>query len=125
MKTLVVDDEQDIKLLFEQKFRNEIKNGAIDLVFANSAEDALKLMDLYRQEVAMILTDINMPGMSGLELLKEIKQDYNKPTPQIMMISAYGDEANRKEAKNLGADDFLTKPLDFKSLKKKLILTSN
>ena len=68
----------------------------------------------------MILSDINMPGMSGLELLKRIKQKYNEPPPLVMMITAYGDAENRKSAEDLGADDFLVKPLDFTDLKERL-----
>ena len=68
----------------------------------------------------LILSDINMPGMSGLELLDHIKQKYHKPPPVVMMITAYGDAENYNMAKSLGADDFLTKPVDFASLKEKL-----
>ena len=75
-------------------------------------------------EAILILSDINMPGMSGLELLGEIKQKYLKPPPIVMMITAYGDEQNKKMASDLGADDFLTKPVDFKLLKEKLNLTT-
>jgi len=69
----------------------------------------------------LILSDINMPGMSGLDLLKHIKQEFRKPPPTVMMITAYGDDENFNTAKRLGADDFLTKPVDFKVLKEKLL----
>ncbi|MGB5436717.1 MAG: response regulator, partial [Maribacter sp.] len=72
------------------------------------------------QEAVLILSDINMPGMSGLDLLEKIRKDYEKPPPLVMMVTAYGDEENRNTAKRLGADDFLTKPLDFALLKSKL-----
>ena len=71
-------------------------------------------------EAVLILSDINMPGMSGLELLKQIKEKYDTPPPVVMMITAYGDDANFQEAMKLGADDFLTKPVDFTNLKEKL-----
>ena len=120
MKILVVDDEQDVKFLFQQRFRKEIKSGVLNFVFAFSGEDALNIMKTMEQEAVLILSDINMPGMSGLELLENIKKNYVKPPPVVMMITAYGDEENRNMAKNLGADDFLTKPLDFSLLKNKL-----
>lgn len=120
MKILVVDDEQDVKLLFQQRFRKEIKSGTLNFVFAYSGEDALKVMGTMYQEAVLILSDINMPGMSGLDLLEKIKKDFVKPPPVVMMITAYGDEENRSTAKRLGADDFLTKPLDFTLLKSKL-----
>ena len=72
------------------------------------------------QKAVLILSDINMPGMSGLELLEHIKKNYEKPAPVVMMITAYGDEENYKTSIQLGADDFLTKPLDFTTLKNKL-----
>ena len=121
MKILVVDDEQDVKVLFQQRFRKEIKKEELEFVFAFSGEEALKLMKVMEHEAVLILSDINMPGMSGLELLDNIKKNYVKPPPMVMMITAYGDDENRTMAKNLGADDFLTKPLDFSLLKDKLI----
>ena len=121
MKILVVDDEQDVETLFLQRFRKEIRNGELDFVFAFSGEDALKTLENIAHEAVLILSDINMPGMSGLELLKTIKKDYVAPPPVVMMITAYGDDENFNTAKALGADDFLTKPVDFKLLKEKLI----
>ncbi len=70
--------------------------------------------------MVLILSDINMPGMSGFELLSEIKKKFTKPPPIVMMITAYGDDENRNQSINMGADDFLTKPLDFNLLKTKL-----
>lgn len=119
MKVLVVDDEKDIQILFEQRFRKEIRNGEIQFVFAFSGEEALSYLDNLNHEVVLILSDINMPGMSGLELLKRIKAKFNQPPPVVMMISAYGDAENQNTASSLGADDFLTKPLDFGLLKEK------
>ena len=120
MKILVVDDEQDVKILFEQRFRKEIKSGEMEFVFAFSGEDALKYLNKHEHEAVLILSDINMPGMSGLDLLEQIKKKYHKPPPLVMMITAYGDAENFNIAKQLGADDFLTKPVDFTALKEKL-----
>ncbi len=120
MKILVVDDEQDIKTLFEQRFRKEIRSGEYNFAFANSGEEALNYVNRHEHEIVLILSDINMPGMSGLELLKKIKHIYEVPPPIVMMITAYGDEENYNKSVELGADDFLTKPLDFSLLKDKL-----
>lgn len=123
MKILVVDDEKDVQILFEQRFRKEIKNHEMQFEFAFSGEEALSYLNAHEQEAVLILSDINMPGMSGLELLKHIKQQYLKPPPIVMMITAYGDAENFNAAKELGADDFLTKPVDFTVLKEKLKTT--
>ena len=120
MKILVVDDERDVQVLFEQRFRKEIKSGEMQLVFAFSGEEALEFMKDHNHEAVLILSDINMPGMSGLELLQHIKEKYEKPPPVVMMITAYGDDENYNNAMKLGADDFLTKPVDFVALKEKL-----
>lgn len=120
MKILVVDDEKDVQFLFEQRFRKEIKSGEMEILFAFSGEEALAFMKKHEHEAVLILSDINMPGMSGLELLKHIKEKYEKPPPIVMMITAYGDDENYDYAMKLGADDFLTKPLDFTALKEKL-----
>jgi CheY-like chemotaxis protein len=120
MNVLVVDDETDVQNLFEQRFRKELRSGEIDLHFAFSGEQAIDYMNLHRQEAVLILSDINMPGMSGLELLRHIKERYELPPPVVMMITAYGDDENYNQAMSLGADDFLTKPVDFTALKEKL-----
>lgn len=120
MKILVVDDEKDVQFLFEQRFRKEIKNGEISFAFAFSGEEAISYLENNIHEAVLILSDINMPGMSGLELLANIKSNYKKPPPVVMMITAYGDQENYNTAMRLGADDFLTKPLEFKTLKEKL-----
>jgi CheY-like chemotaxis protein len=124
MKVLVVDDEKDMQALFEQRFRKEIRTGIVDFAFANSGEDALTYLNLHVHEAVLILSDINMPGMSGLELLQYIKQKTRVPPPVVMMITAYGDAENYNQAMRLGADDFLTKPLDFALLKEKLKINS-
>ena len=120
MKILVVDDEKDMQTLFEQRFRKEIRDHEMDFAFANSGEEALGFLKDHTHEAVLILSDINMPGMSGLELLKEIKTKYENPPPIVMMITAYGDPENYNQAIQLGADDFLTKPIDFSLLKSKL-----
>ena len=98
MKVLVVDDEKDVQVLFEQRFRKEIKSGEMMLSFAFSGEEALQYMKAKEHEAALILSDINMPGMSGLELLQHIKEKYEKPPPVVMMITAYGDDENYNQA---------------------------
>ena len=120
MKILVVDDERDVKVLFEQRFRKEIKEGLIDFAFAFSGEEALQFLATNEHKAVLILSDINMPGMSGLQLLQQIKEKYEAPPPVVMMITAYSDQENYNEAMRLGADDFLTKPVDFGELKEKL-----
>jgi CheY-like chemotaxis protein len=120
MKVLVVDDEKDMQMLFEQRFRKEIRSSEIEFVFAFSGEEALSYLGQHVHEAVLILSDINMPGMSGLELLKNIKQKFAHPPPVVMMITAYGDPENYNQAMRLGADDFLTKPVDFNLLKEKL-----
>ncbi|MBS1919119.1 MAG: response regulator [Bacteroidetes bacterium] len=120
MKVLVVDDEKDVQVLFEQRFRKEMRSGEMEFAFAFSGEEALIFLKDHDQEAVLILSDINMPGMSGLELLRRIKEQHHEPPPVVMMITAYGDADNYKTAMQLGADDFLTKPVDFISLKEKL-----
>ncbi|MGF7217048.1 CheY-like chemotaxis protein [Spirosoma lacussanchae] len=121
MKILVVDDEPDVKDLFEQRFRREVRNGEFELAFANSGEEAITYLSSRPSEVVLILSDINMPGMSGFELLRHIRTDFNAPPPPVvMMITAYGDPESQQQAAKLGANDFLTKPLDFTVLKEKL-----
>ena len=120
MKILVVDDERDVQILFQQRFRKEIRKGELEFHFAFSGEEAMEMMRTMDQKAVLILSDINMPGMSGLELLEKIRTTYEKPPPVVMMITAYGDDHNRTMAEKLGANDFLTKPLDFSKLKEKL-----
>lgn len=119
MKLLVVDDEIDVQFLFQQKFRKEIKSGEVQLLYAINGMTALELLDaIYEKTDYLVLSDINMPEMNGLDLLKEIKARY--PQLKVFMITAYGDEANYNRAINLGADDYFTKPLKFDLLKEKL-----
>jgi len=119
MRIMVVDDELDIEPLFQQKFRKEIKQGKINLEFALSAEAALnKLRHDDHPSIVMILSDINMPGMSGLDLLQVIKQEF--AYIRVFLVTAYGDDQNRQLATDRGADDFINKPVNFEALKSKI-----
>ena len=120
MNILVVDDERDMQTLFEQRFRKEIKHGSVKFAFANSGEEAISYMNRHDHEANVVLSDINMPGMSGFDLLKHIRQKYETAPPVVMMVTAYGDEESYTNAMRLGADDFLTKPIDFNLLKQKM-----
>jgi CheY-like chemotaxis protein len=116
---LVVDDESDMADLFRQRFRREARQGTYVLHFADSGEAALeRLAGEIEPQLIVILSDINMPGMDGLQLLGEIKQRF--PDLPVMMISAYGDDERRRRADDLGASEFLTKPVDFDHLKAQL-----
>ena len=116
---LVVDDEPDVADLFRQRFRRETRQGTHVLHFALSAAEALvRLSGEIEPEPTVILTDINMPEMDGFALLREIAQ--LRPNLPVMMVTAYGDEERRRRAKDLGAKDFITKPVDFDYLKEQL-----
>ena len=118
MNILVVDDEKDIRTLFEQKFRKEIRDNVFTFKFAHSGEEALEQLE--DSTIVLILSDINMPGMSGLELLRRVRGIFPAAPPKVFIITAYGDNDNRERANQLGADDFLNKPIDFASLKEKI-----
>ena len=120
MNILVVDDEKAIERLFTQRFRKEIRAGKLTLLFANNGEEALEIFTSSKTEVVMILSDINMPGMSGLELLQQIRQNDSEIT--IYMISAYENDEYSRRSSELGANGFIPKPLDFEGLKKLLQL---
>jgi CheY-like chemotaxis protein len=116
---LVVDDEPDVADLFCQRFRRESREGTYVMHFAASGEAALeKLTDRVEPSLIVILSDINMPGMDGLELLRAIKQ--RQPDLPVMMVTAYGDDERRRIASELGAFEFITKPVDFDQLKAQL-----
>ena len=116
---LIVDDETDVAELFRQRFRREVRQGLYVLHFAYSAEDALdRLANGIQPQLIVILSDINMPGMDGLALLREIKQ--RRPELPVMMVTAYGDEERRRLAEEYGAIEFITKPVDFDFLKGQL-----
>src|SRR5579863_8938713 len=116
---LIVDDETDVADLFRQRFRRETREGTYVLHFAYSGEEALeKLADEIEPQLIVILSDINMPGMDGLALLREIKTRW--PDLPVMMVTAYGDDERRRRAGEYGAAEFLTKPVDFDFLKAQL-----
>ncbi len=116
---LVVDDETDVAELFRQRFRRETRQGTYVLHFAHSGEDALdKLGEGIEPQLIVILSDINMPGMDGLALLREIKT--RRPELPVMMVTAYGDDERRRAADEYGAAEFISKPVDFDLLKAQL-----
>ena len=116
---LVVDDEPDVPDLFRQRFRREARQGTYVLHFAASGPEALdRLAGEIEPHLIVILSDINMPGMDGLELLRVVKQRH--PDLPVMMVTAYGDEERRRRASEYGAFEFVTKPVDFDVLKEQL-----
>jgi CheY-like chemotaxis protein len=113
---LVVDDEPDVEILFRQHFRRELGAGRFSMEFAQSAPIALtRIADAAAQSLILILSDINMPGMSGLELLPKAKA--MRPDVPIIMITAYGDADTKRKALANGAEALLTKPIDFGALR--------
>jgi CheY-like chemotaxis protein len=116
---LVVDDEADVAELFRQQFRREVRQGQYVIHFAQSAEEALdKLDDGIRPELIVVLSDINMPGMDGLGLLRRVKEQ--RADLPVIMVTAYGDDERRRKAAEFGAREFVTKPVDFIQLKQQL-----
>lgn len=116
---LVVDDEPDVGELFRQRFRREVRDGTYVIHFAPSAAEALvSLNQGVKPRLIVILSDINMPEMDGISLLSEIKKVWTDIP--VMMVTAYGDEERRRQARELGAVDFITKPVDFDLLKERL-----
>ena len=116
---LVVDDEPDVADLFRQSFRREARQGTYVMLFAASGAEALDRLGREIQPTLIaVLSDINMPGMDGLELLGEIKQ--RRPDLPVMMVTAYGDDDRRRRARELGASEFIIKPVDFVQLKAQL-----
>jgi len=120
MKAMVVDDEKDVELLFRQYFRKEMKQNQIELFFAFSAEEALQLLHDMNQppEIMFILSDINMPGMNGLELLQIVKKEFSNI--QVSMITAYSNQYY-DAAMEYGAEHYFTRPLDFTILKQQIL----
>ena len=116
---LVVDDEPDVEHLFRQQFRRDIRTGRFVMEFAASAPEALeRAKAISDPSLDLILSDINMPGMSGLEMLPKVKAA--QPNVPVIMITAYGDEATKRKAAELGAAGLLTKPIDFALLREEI-----
>jgi CheY-like chemotaxis protein len=119
VKILLVDDEPDVEILFLQKFRKELKSGKLAIHFANSGEGALSFLDGQdATDLVLILSDINMPGMNGLDLLAIIKSKYVHI--KVFMITTNGDSDTYHRAIEIGSDAFLTKPVDFNLVKEKI-----
>jgi CheY-like chemotaxis protein len=116
---LVVDDEPDVEHLFRQQFRRDLRSGRFTMEFAQSAHEALdRIAVVTDQSLILILSDINMPGMSGLELLPKAKAA--RPDVPIIMITAYGDAETKRKALERGAESLLTKPIDFVMLRSEI-----
>ena len=116
---LVVDDEPDVESLFRQQFRRDIRAGRFVMDFAPSAPAALaRAAEIAEPSLILILSDINMPGMSGLEMLPQVRAQ--RPAVPVIMITAYGDAETRRTAIERGADGLLTKPLDFAILRQEI-----
>jgi CheY-like chemotaxis protein len=116
---LVVDDEPDVEALFRQQFRRDLRAERFVMDFANSAADALSLVKAtIEQSLILILSDINMPGMTGLEMLPRVKEI--RPDVPVIMITAYGDAETRRKAIEGGATGLLTKPIDFSLLREEI-----
>ena len=116
---LVVDDEPDVELLFRQQFRRDLRAGRFTMEFAQSGDMALRRIDdADGVSLILICSDINMPGMSGLDLLPKAKA--LRPDVPVIMITAYGDAETKRRALEGGAEGFLTKPIDFETLRKEV-----
>jgi CheY-like chemotaxis protein len=116
VRVLVVDDEPDVEALFRQQFRREVRQGLYLLDFALSGEAALDKLDgCIGEQIILLVSDINMPGMNGLDLIPKVKS--RRPDLPVFMISAYGDPERVRTAIERGANKFLTKPVDFPQLK--------
>lgn len=120
IRIMVVDDELDVEPLFKQKFRKEIRDGLVHFHFTFSAEDALEyLKSATAADLVLILSDINMPGLSGIELLRILKEQYEHL--KVFMITAYDDKEKYEQAMHFGAEEYLTKPIDFDKLKTEIL----
>ena len=116
---LVVDDEPDVAELFRQRFRRDLRERRFVIDFAISATDALaRIASIIEQPLILILSDINMPGMTGLEMLPKVRE--LRPDVPVIMITAYGDSETRRIAVEGGAEGVLTKPIDFALLREKI-----
>ena len=116
---VVVDDEPDVEEMFKQQFRRDLRSGRFVMEFALSAPAAMeKVKTIPDPSLILILSDINMPGMSGLEMLPKVKAE--RPNVPVIMITAYGDETTKKKAAELGAAGLLPKPIDFSLLRQEI-----
>jgi len=116
---LVVDDETDVEDLFRQQFRRDLRMERFEMSFASSATDALACVaKASTRPLILILSDINMPGMTGLEMLPKVKEI--RPDVPVIMITAYGDDSTKQRALENGAEGLLTKPIDFEALRKEI-----
>ncbi|SFQ26170.1 Response regulator receiver domain-containing protein [Bradyrhizobium sp. Ghvi] len=116
---LVVDDEKDVEALFRQHFRRDLRAGRFLMEFAPSAHVALqRAIEIRDATLILILSDINMPGMSGLEMLPIVRSA--RPDVPVIMITAYGDAETKRKALENGAADLLTKPIDFAALRQEI-----
>jgi CheY-like chemotaxis protein len=116
---LVVDDEPDVEALFRQQFRRDLRAQRFMMDFASSASDALaRVASTIGQSLILILSDINMPGMTGLEMLPKVKE--MRPEVPVIMITAYGDADTKRKALEGGAEGLLTKPIDFALLREEI-----
>jgi CheY-like chemotaxis protein len=118
LRLLVVDDDHDSEALFAQRFRRERRDGSLELSFAHSSEDALLRLNAgAKPDCVLILSDIHMPGINGLELLRRVKSE--EPGLRVLMIAMSGDESECR-AREYGADDCISKPIDFDDLRRKV-----
>ena len=116
---LVVDDEPDVEALFRQQFRRDLRAGRFNMEFAASAPEAMeKAATIVDPSLILILSDINMPGMSGLDMLPKVRAA--RPTVPVIMITAYGDADTERTALERGAEALLTKPIDFAALRQQI-----
>ena len=116
---LVVDDEHDVEELFRQQFRRDLRAQRFTMDFATSAADALEhIANTMEQSLILVLSDINMPGMTGLEMLPKVKA--MRPDVPVIMITAYGDDSTKRKAIENGAEGLLTKPIDFALLREQI-----
>ena len=119
IRALVVDDETDVQFWFTQTFRREVRQGLLEFVFATSGQQALEsLRDGAATDVVVVLSDINMPGMSGLELLGSVREEF--PDLDVYMVTAYDDGELKATALEGGARGYLTKPIDFSTLREEV-----
>lgn len=118
LNLIAVDDEKDVKVLFEHFFYQEVTDGLVNLHFETSAADCLKRLESISEGQTIVLSDINMPEMNGIELLKEISNAY--PSVKVILVSAYDQNRYYDEMQKWGAEGYISKPVDFVSLKEKV-----